>query len=169
MFSIQISQGRLTKDPVLYRKRNDDREIVWTRYTLAVDRDRKVEGKPNVDFFSCLVFGRRAEFAEKHFKKGQTILVIGRPTQDEYIDSEGNHIRMQTLMVWDQRFAGSKKGAGQISEKYTVLSQNPTCGNVADEKMPSDMSDIMNDMPDVFTNEETDYYPNYYEDLYLKQ
>lgn len=166
MFSMQISQGRLTKDPELYRKNNGDREIVWARYTLAVDRDRKVEGKPEADFFVCMVFGKRAEFAAKHFKKAQPVLVIGRPTQDSYINADGNKVRMQTLMVWDQRFAGTIRKE-QSPERTMSPVQDLVYRDMPDEAAVSGGYTGMEHIPEDFANEQMEAYPNYYEEAYL--
>ncbi len=40
------------------------------RYTLAVERRYRKDGKAETDFISCVTFGKNAEFAEKYLKKG---------------------------------------------------------------------------------------------------
>ena len=48
--------------------------LQWPRYTLAVDRRYRKEGKAETDFISCVTFGKNAEFAEKYLKRGLKIL-----------------------------------------------------------------------------------------------
>ena len=62
-----ILMGRLTKDPDI-RYTQDGTAVA--RYTLAVDRRYQRDGEQKADFIYCTVFGRGAEFAEKHLKKG---------------------------------------------------------------------------------------------------
>ncbi len=37
------------------------------RYTLAVDRRYRKDGKAETDFISCVTFGKNAEFVEEHY------------------------------------------------------------------------------------------------------
>lgn len=129
---------------------------------MAVDRDKKVEGKLEADFFVCIVFGKRAEFAAKHFKKAQPVLVIGRPTQDSYINADGSKVRMQTLMVWDQRFAGTIKRE-QSPERTMSPTQDPVYRDMPGEAMLS--GEYMENVPGEFAQDRMEY-PNYYDETY---
>ena len=59
-----ILMGRLTKDPEVKYFQNEN-STAMARYTLAVDRRYRKEGKAETDFISCVTFGKNAEFAEK--------------------------------------------------------------------------------------------------------
>ena len=72
-----ILMGRLTKDPEV-KYLQDENSTAMARYTLAVDRRYRKDGKEETDFISCVTFGKNAEFAEKYLKKGLKILVSGR-------------------------------------------------------------------------------------------
>ena len=72
-----ILMGRLTKDPEV-KYLQDENSTAMARYTLAVDRRYRKDGKAETDFISCVSFGKNAEFAEKYLKKGLKILVSGR-------------------------------------------------------------------------------------------
>ena len=67
-----ILMGRLTKDPEVKYLQNEN-STAMARYTLAVDRRYRKDGKAETDFISCVTFGKNAEFAEKYLKKVQVI------------------------------------------------------------------------------------------------
>lgn len=72
-----ILMGRLTKDPeVRYSQGNEP--VAVARYTLAVNRRFKRQGDQDADFIGCVAFGKAGEFAEKYFKKGQMVSIVGR-------------------------------------------------------------------------------------------
>lgn len=99
--------GRLTRDP---EERNGNGTTI-ARYTVAVDRKFKQDGKPDADFFNCIAFGKPAEFASKYFRQGTKVIVSGRMEQDNYTDKNGNKVYAWQLIVNDQEFAESKKAA----------------------------------------------------------
>ena len=83
-----ILMGRLTKDPeVRYAQSNEP--LAVARYTLAVNRRFKRAGEQDADFIGCVAFGKTGEFAEKYFKKGQMVGVVGRLQVRSWDDNEG--------------------------------------------------------------------------------
>ena len=89
-----ILMGRLTKDPEV-KYLQDENSTAMARYTLAVDRRYRKDGKAETDFISCVTFGKNAEFAEKYLKKGLKILVSGRIQTGSYVNQEGNLYAMK--------------------------------------------------------------------------
>lgn len=79
--------GRLTKDPER-RGQNSEKPVAVIR--LAVDRDfkRKGDGDPDVDFFSCTVFGNQAKFVLEFGRKGRLVSLVGRMQQHEWTDQQ---------------------------------------------------------------------------------
>ena len=51
-----ILMGRLTKDPEV-KYLQDENSTAMARYTLAVDRRYRKDGKAETDFISCVTFG----------------------------------------------------------------------------------------------------------------
>ena len=94
--------GRLTKDPMVNRS-NEGK--AFARYTLAVDRRSKDN---TADFISCVVFDRRAEFAEQYLKKGTKIAVTGRIQTGKYTNREGQTVYTTDVVVDEQEFCESK-------------------------------------------------------------
>ena len=71
-----ILMGRLTKDPEV-KYLQDENSTAMARYTLAVDRRYRKDGKAETDFISCVTFGKNAEFVEKYLQK----TMFSRPTR----------------------------------------------------------------------------------------
>ena len=89
------------------------------RYTLAVDRRYRKEGKAETDFISCVTFGKNAEFAEKYLKKGLKILVSGRIQTGSYVNQEGNKVYATNVIVEEHYFAEGKKLSGSEKKEDT--------------------------------------------------
>ncbi len=73
-----ILMGRLTKDPEVRYSSQKAEPLAVARYTLAVNRRFKRQGELDADFINCVSFGKAGEFAERYFKKGQMVSVVGR-------------------------------------------------------------------------------------------
>ena len=102
-----ILMGRLVRDPeVRYSKGNEP--LAVARYTLAVNRRFKRQGEQDADFIGCVAFGKAGEFAEKYFKKGQMVSVIGRLQVRSWDDNEGKKRWSTDVVVEEQYFAESK-------------------------------------------------------------
>ena len=103
--------GRLTRDPEV-RYSQGERSTAVARYTLAVDRTFKREGEASADFIGCVAFGRSAEFAEKYFRQGTKIAVVGRIQTGSYVNKDGVKVYTTDVVVEDQEFAESKNASG---------------------------------------------------------
>lgn len=102
-----ILMGRLTRDPeVRYSQGNEPTAIA--RYSLAVNRRFKRDGEPDADFINIVAFGKNGEFAEKFFKKGQNVCVVGSIKTGSY-EKDGIKRYTTDIIVEEQHFAESKK------------------------------------------------------------
>ena len=104
--------GRLTRE-VETRYTQGDNAMAISRYTLAVDRKFKREGEPTADFVNCVAFGKAGEFAEKYFRKGMKVAIIGRIQTGSYTNNEGQKVYTTDIVIEEQEFAESK---GQSEE-----------------------------------------------------
>lgn len=102
-----ILLGRLTRDPEL-KYSNTDEPVARAWYTLAVNRPYKREGEPDADFINIIAFGKLAEFADKYFRKGQQVSVVGR-LQIRPFDDNGKRQYFTEVIAEEQYFADSKK------------------------------------------------------------
>lgn len=102
-----ILMGRLTRSPEV-RYSNGAEPLAVARYTLAVNRRFKRKDEPEADFIPCVAFGKRGEFAEKYFRKGQLVGVIGRLQVRSWEDKEGKKHWTTEVIIEEQHFAESK-------------------------------------------------------------
>lgn len=105
-----LLMGRLTRDPEIRYAAGDDKMCI-ARYTLAVDRRFKQDERQNADFIGCVAFGRAAEFAEKYFRQGTKIAIVGRIQTGSYTNREGHKVYTTEVVIEDQEFAESKAAA----------------------------------------------------------
>lgn len=107
-----ILMGRLTREPEV-RYSNGAEPLAVARYTLAVNRRFKRKDEPEADFIPCVAFGKRGEFAEKYFKKGQMVSIVGRLQVRSWEDNEGKKRWTTEVVIEEQYFAESKKDSGE--------------------------------------------------------
>ena len=102
-----ILMGRLVRDPEV-RYSQGTEPLAVARYTLAVNRRFRRQGEAEADFIGCVAFGKAGEFAEKYFKKGQMVSVIGRLQVRSWDDKEGKKRWSTDVVIEEQYFAESK-------------------------------------------------------------
>lgn len=102
-----ILMGRLTRDPEIKYSQSAN-PVAVGKYGLAVRRQYKREGEPDVDFVNIVSFGKAAEFSEKYFRKGQMVSVVGRLQISNWEDNEGNKRTSTEVIAEEQHFAESK-------------------------------------------------------------
>lgn len=134
-----ILMGRLTRD-VETRYTQGSEPMCIARYTLAVDRKVKRDNEANADFIPCVAFGKNGEFAEKYFRKGTKIVIVGRIQTGSYKDKDGKTVYTTDIVVEEQEFAESKNtGSVQESGNNRPASTGGGFMNIPDgidEEMP---------------------------------
>lgn len=134
-----ILMGRLTREPEV-RYSNGAEPLAVAHYTLAVNRRFKRKDEQEADFIPCVAFGERGEFAEKYFKKGQMVSIVGRLQVRSWEDNEGKKRWTTEVIVEEQYFAESKKNSNAAAPKEG--GQAPADGfypideSVEDEDLP---------------------------------
>lgn len=93
------------------------------KYTLAVDRRFKKDGKQTADFINCIAFGKNGEFAEKYLRKGTKVAVTGRIQTGNYTNKDGVKVYTTDVVVEEHEFAESKN-TQQINNQ-TQQNQQP--------------------------------------------
>lgn len=116
-----ILMGRLTKDPEV-RYSQSAEPIAVARYTLAVNRRFKRDGEPDADFINCVAFGKSGEFAEKYYKKGQLVSIVGRLQVRSWDDQSGQK-RWSTEVVAEEQYFAESKGSFE-SHRNNMESDN---------------------------------------------
>lgn len=111
-----ILMGRLTREPEV-RYSNGAEPLAVAHYTLAVNRRFKRKDEQEADFIPCVAFGESGEFAEKYFRKGQMVSIVGRLQVRSWEDNEGKKRWTTEVIVEEQYFAESKKNSNAAAPK----------------------------------------------------
>lgn len=133
--------GRLTRDPEI-RYSQGAEPMAIARYTLAVNRrfKRKDEqgtrrtsdaesgsaqrsADSEADFIPCVAFGKQGEFAERYFRKGQMVSIVGRLQVRNWDDNEGKKRVTTEVVVEEQYFAESKAASENKKDGEKTISQ----------------------------------------------
>ena len=104
--------GRLTRNPDV-KYSSGDNAMAIARYTLAIDRRGKKDQEVTADFINCVAFGKSGEFAEKYFRKGLKVAVVGRIQTGSYTNKEGQKIYTTNVVIEEQEFAESKNSSSE--------------------------------------------------------
>lgn len=138
-----VLSGWPTANPTIHLTANGN---PLATYLLAVRRlyQGNGPGQQDADFISCVAFGRVAEFAMQHVRKGQRIAVEGRLQTNHYIDKDGNTRYVTQVVVnrhelTDTRRDGNAEVVAPATESNTasVLDSNGTVpAEVEDADLP---------------------------------
>lgn len=104
-----LLMGRLSRDPEVRYNTNGADSTAIARYSLAVNRRFKRQGEADADFINCVAFGKSGEFAEKFFRKGQLVAVVGHLQVRNWEDKNGVKRVSTEVVIEEQHFAESKK------------------------------------------------------------
>lgn len=133
-----ILMGRLTRSPEV-RYSQGSEPVAVARYTLAVNRRFKRKDEPEADFIPCVALGKRGEFAEKYFRKGQLVGVIGRLQVRSWEDKEGKKHWTTEVIIEEQHFAESKNSQAAAPKEGGQAPADgfyPIDESVEDEDLP---------------------------------
>lgn len=106
-----ILMGRLTRDPETRYSQSNEASAI-TKYSIAVNRKFKKEGEQESDFLNVIAFGKLGDFADKYFKKGMQVAVVGRIQTGSYTDKDGVKKYTTDIIAEEQQFAESKRDTG---------------------------------------------------------
>lgn len=99
--------GRLTDDPEI-RYANNEAQTAVAKMCIAVDRPVRKGEEKKADFFRCICFGQREEFAANYLRKGKRIAVQGRMQNESFEGKDGNTVRYTELLANEINFADGK-------------------------------------------------------------
>ena len=113
-------KGRLTADPEI-RYTTGATPVPVASFSVAVNRRFK---KDVADFINCQAWNKTAELMEKHFKKGQEILVGGELQCSQYTDKDGNKRNDWRVQVEWVEFCGSANNGQQATQQAIPTTMN---------------------------------------------
>ncbi|MBP3887509.1 MAG: single-stranded DNA-binding protein [Cellulosilyticum sp.] len=144
-----ILMGRLTRDPEV-RYSQSANPVAVARYGLAVRRSFVKPGEQDVDFFNIVAFGKAGEFAEKYFKKGQMVSVVGRLQVNTWEDQQKVKHTSVDVVAEEQHFAESRssfEARGPMDAQPSAPTPSPSSGNSASGFMPTNNFEEDDDLP----------------------
>lgn len=97
--------GRLTHDPEL---RHTQSGIPVCSFSIACDRDYKVNGEKLTDFVDIVAWRGTAELASKYLARGRLVVIDGRLQLRDWTDRDGNKRRSAEILASSISFADSK-------------------------------------------------------------
>lgn len=131
-----ILMGRLTRDPEV-RYSQSANPVAVARYGLAVRKQYVKQGEVEADFFNIVAFGKAGEFAEKFFRKGQMVAVVGRLQTNSWEDQQKVKHTSIDIVVEEQHFAeGKKSNSENTSSSSEGSSWTPTPTIEEDDDLP---------------------------------
>lgn len=105
-----ILMGRLTKDPEVTTTQSGIKKAVFTVATDGYGKDA------DSDFHRVTAWRTSAEFMEKYFKKGMSILVEGSNRSGSY-EKDGNTVYTYEVIADRVSFTPKNDGAGASSSQ----------------------------------------------------
>lgn len=126
--------GRLTRDIELRQAG----ETSVANFSLAVNRAFKRDGEPDVDFFNCVAFGKRAETLAQYVHKGNQLAIEGHVQIGQYTNKDGVNVKTFEVMVDGFDFIGGKS-------EQTTKSESETPTETANENFDLDLE--IDDLP----------------------
>lgn len=97
--------GRLVRDPELRRTQS---AIPVCSFSIACDRDYRVNGEKPTDFIDVVAWRSTAEFVCKHFTKDRMAVVDGRLQLRDWTDREGGRRRSAEILASSVSFGDSR-------------------------------------------------------------
>lgn len=97
--------GRLVRDPEL---RHTQSGIPVCSFSIACDRDYKVNGEKLTDFIDIVAWRGTAELASKYLTRGRMVVINGRLQLRGWTDRDGNKRRSAEILASSVSFADSR-------------------------------------------------------------
>ena len=98
--------GRLVRDPELAYTTT---QTAVCKFTLAVDKPRKVGEDRGADFIRITVWSTQAENCNRYLRKGSQCAVLGRIETGSYTNREGKKVETTGVTASQVKFLDSKR------------------------------------------------------------
>ena len=124
--NLVVLGGRLVKDCELTKT---TKGLAITKFTVAVND--YAGGEVKTSYINCTAFGKTAESIDKHFHRGDLILLNGRINQNKYTNKEGKSVSLIEVVVSEFMFTAKK----EIKEDEPCSAPTDT-DELTDEDLP---------------------------------
>ncbi|EDT15897.1 TPA: single-stranded DNA-binding protein [Clostridium perfringens] len=129
--------GRLTKDPELRFAAGSGTAVA--RFTLAVNRQFK---KDEVDFISCIAFGKTGETIAQYITKGRQLAISGNIRTGSYEAQDGTRRYTTDVVVEGFDFIDSKNNSNSNNNFGNSFGMSDNIFSNNDDMVPVDDGDI---------------------------
>lgn len=119
--------GTLGKDAELKKMTNGD---AICNFSVA---DSQGRDKPTI-WWSCGLYGKRAESLSQYLTKGQAVTVTGSVSEREWTDKEGNKRKSMDVRVSDVALQGGRRDAEPQQERRQAPA--PQQSSIDDDDVP---------------------------------
>lgn len=117
--------GNLTKNPEL-RTTQTGKSVC--SFTIAVNRRKKIDGQPDVDFFRVTAWEQMGENCAKYLTKGKKVSVVGSVSARAFTNSKGEPGASLEVMAKEVEFLSSSN-----TDQQTGMHKVEAAGNPFDE------------------------------------
>ena len=100
--------GNLTRDP---ETRTTSQGTTLCSFGLAVNRRRKSEGQPDVDFFNVTAWRQLGDLCARYLSKGRKVCVVGQIQIRTYDAQDGTKRTAVDIVAEDIEFLSSARDA----------------------------------------------------------
>lgn len=114
--------GNLTRDPEL---RTTSNGVSVCSFGLAVNRRRKVEGQPEVDFFNVSAWRGLGENCARYLQKGRKVCVVGAIQIRTYDGSDGTKRTSVDIDADDVEFLPNAQQSSEGSGYFPSAQSTP--------------------------------------------
>lgn len=115
--------GNLTRDPEL---RTTASGVSVCTFGLAVQRRRKVEGQPDVDFFNVTAWRQLGELCARYLTKGRKVCVVGAIQIRSFDGKDGVKRTSVDIEADDVEFLPNANQSGEQHAAPMPVSAPPT-------------------------------------------
>ena len=104
--------GNLTRDP---ETRTTSQGTTLCSFGLAVNRRRKSEGQPDVDFFNVTAWRQLGDLCARYLSKGRKVCVVGQIQIRTYDAQDGTKRTAVDIVAADIEFLSSAQQGGDYA------------------------------------------------------
>ena len=97
--------------------------------------DSQGRDKPTI-WWSCTLYGKRAEALSQYLTKGQSVTVVGSVTEREWQDKEGNKRKSMDVRVSEIALQGGRKDSEPQEERRQAPKPAPAQDSFDSDEIP---------------------------------
>ena len=120
--------GNLTRDP---EKRTTQSGVDVCSFGLAVNRRRKTEGQPDVDFFNVTAWRQLGDLCARYLTKGRKVCVIGSVQIRTFDGNDGMKHTSVDVVADEVEFLSANTQSGDVRNGESASAAAATAGNPA--------------------------------------